>query len=94
MRKRRAEFGDELTPLEKLNFAKWDPGTVQKCTFCAHRIDEGHYEPACVETCPAKCRFFGDLDDPHSEVSHLVRNGNAQQPREEYGTRPSVSYLR
>ena len=90
----KGEFGDELTPLEKLNFAKWDPGTVQKCTFCAHRIDEGRYEPACVETCPAKCRFFGDLDDPHSEVSHLVRNGNAQQPREEYGTQPSVSYLR
>ena len=89
-----SEFGGELTPLEKMNFAQWETGTVQKCTFCAHRIDQGVYEPACVETCPAKCRFFGDLDDPQSEVSQRVRNRNAQQPREEYGTKPSVYYLR
>ena len=89
-----SEFGGELTPLEKMNFAQWETGTVQKCTFCAHRIDQGVYEPACVETCPAKCRFFGDLDDPQSEVSQRVRNKNAQQPREEYGTKPSVYYLR
>ena len=89
-----SEFGGELTPLEKMNFAQWETGTVQKCTFCAHRIDQGVYEPACVETCPAKCRFFGDLDDPQSEVSQRVRNRNAQQPREEYGTKPSVYYVR
>ena len=89
-----SEFGGELTPLEKMNFAQWETGTVQKCTFCAHRIDQGVYEPACVETCPANCRFFGDLDDPQSEVSQRVRNRNAQQPREEYGTKPSVYYLR
>ena len=89
-----SEFGGELTPLEKMNSAQWETGTVQKCTFCAHRIDQGVYEPACVETCPAKCRFFGDLDDPESDVSKRVRNKNAQQPREEYGTKPSVYYVR
>ena len=30
-----SEFGGELTPLEKMNFAQWETGTVQKCTFCA-----------------------------------------------------------
>lgn len=91
---RSSEFGGELTPLEEVNLAKWTVGTVQKCTFCVHRIDQGRYEPACVETCPAKCRIFGDLDDPRSEVSRLIRNRNGGPPREELGTRPSVYYLR
>lgn len=89
------EFGDELTPLEQALYSKsHQAGTVQKCTFCAHRIDQGNYEPACVQTCPTHCRIFGDLDDPHSEVSALIRGRSGSQPRPEAGTDPSVYYLR
>lgn len=91
----RGEFGAELTPLEQALYGKnHQAGTVQKCTFCAHRIDQGNYEPACVQTCPTHCRIFGDLDDPHSEVSRLIRGRNGSQPRPEAGTNPSVYYLR
>jgi len=89
------EFGDELTPFEQALYRENHvAGTVQKCTFCAHRIDQGNYEPACVQTCPTLCRVFGDLDDPASEVSRLIRQRNGAQARSEAGTDPSVYYLR
>lgn len=86
-------FGQELIQLEKKHY-KSVVGTVQKCTFCAHRIDQGVYEPACVQVCPTTARTFGDLDDPYSEVSKLIRQRNGVQPRPEAGTDPSVFYLR
>lgn len=91
--KEQGEFGDEPTPLDRYVQGKWQTGTVQKCTFCSHRIDQGIYRPACVETCPTECRIFGDLDDPQSKVSQLVRKRNGVQPRAEAGTSPSVWYL-
>ncbi len=51
--------------------------TVDKCTFCYHRVDEGKL-PACVETCPTGARMFGDLDNPGDPVAELVRTGEAR----------------
>jgi tetrathionate reductase subunit B len=67
-------------------------GTVDKCTFCSHRVASG-LEPACVLTCPAKARTFGDLDDPASAVARTIaaRNGQPEQPGA--GTRPKIFYL-
>jgi len=44
----------------------------QKCTMCAHLLDEGYKEPRCVEACPNGALFFGDLDDPNSDVSKVI----------------------
>jgi molybdopterin-containing oxidoreductase family iron-sulfur binding subunit len=81
-----------LNPYEIMGYAQHETGTVQKCTFCAHRLEEG-MKPACVELCPAEARYFGDLDDPESDVSKMVKERHVYQLLQEMGTDPHVYYL-
>lgn len=85
-------YGEELTPFEKTGYGKHQKGTVTKCTFCSERVANG-LQPACVQTCPAGARTFGDLDDQDSDASRLIRERSSIQLRPELGTNPSVYYL-
>ncbi len=55
------------------SYAPRGKGTVESCTLCVHRIDEGKGRiPACAEACNALGRrviLFGDMNDPDSEIS-------------------------
>ncbi|WP_139651438.1 4Fe-4S dicluster domain-containing protein [Raoultibacter phocaeensis] len=63
-----------------------------KCNFCAGRVSTGEL-PFCVESCPGQARFFGDINNPESEVSKLIMSKNGHQWKEEEGTGPSVYYI-
>lgn len=44
---------------------------VEKCNLCAPYVARGE-QPACVQTCLAECRHFGDLDDPKSPAATMI----------------------
>jgi len=67
-------------------------GKVEKCTFCDHRYQVGE-QPRCVEVCPPHARTFGDLDDPDSDVSRLLRENEYFVLQPEAGTEPNVYYI-
>lgn len=84
--------GMGATPYEDQGYRDHPTGVVEKCNFCRERLTAGLL-PACVANCPAKARTFGDLDDPDSEISRLVRDRAGFQLNAELGTDPSVYYL-
>jgi tetrathionate reductase subunit B len=75
-----------------MRFLNEDTGTADKCDFCIHRVSQGIL-PACVEACPSRARTFGDLSDPHSEVSKLIAENPVTVLRPEKGTGPNVYYI-
>ncbi len=95
-------------------FAPWTPGepeanpdfptrtkgVVEKCTFCAERLDVGEM-PLCVEACAkvfaplgtSPAMTFGDRDDPKSPVAQILRTANVVRRKPELGTSPNVFYI-
>jgi Fe-S-cluster-containing dehydrogenase component len=73
-------------------------GVMKKCTLCIDKIYNENLEevdrvPACVSTCPAGARHFGDLNDPNSEVSVLVKDRQGYDLLPELGYKPTNKYL-
>ena len=73
-------------------------GVMKKCTLCVDRIyndqlEEIDRQPACVKTCPAGARHFGDLGDPTSAVSQLVADRGGFDLMPEQGNKPVNKYL-
>lgn len=75
--------------------ARWvddDTGEVDKCTFCYHRASEGLL-PACVGTCITRARYFGDLNDPESDISQKIAEVGGEALYADLGLNPSVLYV-
>lgn len=75
-----------------VRYVNEEHGYVDKCSFCQHRLQEGK-KPACVTTCVGGSRIFGDLDDPKSEVSVILRKTSHRVLKKSIGTRPNVYYI-
>lgn len=77
---------------------------AQKCTLCVDRIDDGlargltpgidmEATPACVASCISGALTMGDLDDPDSNVSQLLRQRRHFRMHEDLGNGPGFFYL-
>lgn len=66
--------------------------TAAKCHYCAHRTDIG-LEPACVVVCPEHAIIAGDMNDPNSEISHILAQQNVTVRKPEQGTSPKLFYI-
>ncbi len=66
-------------------------GTVEACTLCVHRIDNGQI-PACAEACQNKAILFGDLNDTNSEIYKKVRSVTSDHLRADLKLNPGVRY--
>jgi Fe-S-cluster-containing dehydrogenase component len=62
----------------------------QKCTFCAHLLDEGWREPRCVQSCPTGALRALKVED--DEMKHIVNSEELTCLHPEYGTEPRVYY--
>ncbi len=71
---------------------KWndEKGLPQKCTLCAHLIDEGWTKSRCVQACPTGALTLVNKDDVQLEA--MVRAENLETCKPELGTRPRVYY--
>jgi len=89
----------DLSPTPARGHGHHRRGVVEKCTFCAHRCDEGRL-PACVEGCPMKAIYFGDANEDFLSngtdvirLSSVLSTQESFRWKEELGTEPRVYYL-
>ena len=79
---------------EQKPYAPRGKGTVESCTMCVHRVDSNG-TPACVEACNGqghKAMYFGDLNDPASEISQQMKKHGGSQIRADLGLNTGVRY--
>jgi Fe-S-cluster-containing dehydrogenase component/formate-dependent nitrite reductase membrane component NrfD len=69
-----------------------ETSTAAKCNFCAHRKESG-LEPSCVVVCPTHSIISGDLNDPTSEISHVLGKEKVSVRKPEQGTAPKLFYI-
>jgi len=64
-----------------------DLNIAQKCTSCAHLLDNGWSKPRCADVCPTEAIKFGE----ESEFTDLIVGAEVIRP--ELGLKPRVYYL-
>jgi len=62
----------------------------QKCTLCAHLLDEGWKETRCTQSCPTAALTIRHVDE--TEINQIIENEKLQPYMPEHETRPRVYY--
>lgn len=95
---RRFNFAEPTVPRDQLNadmtYLSNRPrrkGVMEKCHFCLQRTRAGRM-PACLEVCPVGARNFGNLLDPNSQVSQILKSKHVFVLKQEANTLPRFFY--
>ncbi len=97
-------YGDSPTADETVNGNPELVGVASKCDFCVDVIDAGiaagltpgkdpEATPRCVNSCISGAMAFGDINDPESTVSMLLRDNKHFRQQEDEGTEPGFYYI-
>jgi tetrathionate reductase subunit B len=77
-------------PYENVIYFNDSLNIAQKCTFCAHLLDDGWSEPRCVDACPTGAFTFGDENDP--AIKALIAKAEPLKPELAH-VKPRVYYI-
>ena len=67
-----------------------EKGLPQKCTLCAHLLDDGWKEPRCVQSCPTGALRSVQVEE--SDIQGFIETENLEILHPEYKTSPCVYY--
>ncbi len=81
----------EACPYNVIQF-NYEEGVIQKCNFCADRMDIG-LEPFCVICCEGQAIYFGDVNDPHGKLAQFISKEDTFVLKEDLQTGPNVRYI-
>jgi len=85
-------------------------GVMEKCSFCVQRIQLGKLEAkkqkrrpkdgevvtACAQSCPTEAIVFGDMRDPETRISKLLRREDGERAfhvLDSINVQPNITYL-
>lgn len=82
-------------------------GVMEKCSLCIQRVQEaklqakkegrevrdGEIKLACQQSCPSDAIVFGDMNDPNSKISKMIKDSRNFTVLEELNVKPRLSYL-
>lgn len=78
----------------RLNTFNEELRVMDKCTMCIQMRERGEV-PHCVSNCCGEALHVGDINDPQSEVSVLLREAGEENiyQLKDFGNKPSVCYI-
>lgn len=78
----------------KVNTFNAELRVMDKCNICEQLRSEGE-TPACVKNCAGRALHVGDINDPDSEVSKLLREAGEENVHtlRDFGNKPGVRYI-
>lgn len=88
----KAEGQESLVKACPYGIIWWNPenNTPQKCTLCAHLLDEGWDKPRCVQACPTGALQIFKVED--SEMGGMMVTEKLEHLNPEHKTSPRVFY--